>query len=76
MVANRRTDNTMVAKRRTDNTMVAKRQKTKEKTTNYKTLQRKQKIEQHEPRQKQGMNSGAHEGLAVPAPLVTPVVLL
>jgi hypothetical protein len=36
----------------------------------YKTLHRKLKIEQHEP------HSGVQEGLDVPAPLVTPVVLL
>jgi hypothetical protein len=34
----------------------------------------KPKIEQHEPHQKPEVNSGAPEGLAVPAPLVTPIV--
>jgi len=42
----------------------------------YKTLHRKQTIEQHEPHWKSGMYSGAPEKLAVPAPHVTPVVLL
>jgi hypothetical protein len=37
----------------------------------YKILHRKLKIEQHEP-----YYEGAAEGLAVPAPLVAPVVLL
>ena len=36
----------------------------------------KLKIEEHESQQKSRMNSGAAEGKAVPAPPVTPVVLL
>jgi hypothetical protein len=40
------------------------------------TLQRKIKIEQHEPHYKLGMNPGAPEGLAVPASLMTPIALL
>ena len=39
----------------------------------YKTQPRKLKIEQHE---NLGVNSDATKGLAVPAPPVTPVVLL
>ena len=42
----------------------------------YKTLQRKQKNEQYELHYKPGLNSGAPEGLAVPVPHVTPVVVL
>ena len=42
----------------------------------YKTLHRNLKIEQHGPHFKLGVNSGAPEGLAVPAPYVTPVMLL
>jgi hypothetical protein len=34
----------------------------------YKTLHRKLKIEQHEPKLKPWMNSGDPEALAVPAP--------
>ena len=36
----------------------------------------KLKLEEHEPLQKPGVNSGAPEGLAVPVPLVTLVVSL
>jgi hypothetical protein len=39
----------------------------------YKTLHRKLKIEQHEPHK---LRYSWTEGLAIPAPLVTPVVLL
>ena len=46
----------------------------KGKRMNHKTLHREVKIEQNA--KKQGVNSGVPEGLAVPAPLVTPVVLL
>jgi hypothetical protein len=42
----------------------------------YKTLHRKRKFEHHEPHLKPRMNSGAPEGLAVPAPQVTLVRLL
>jgi hypothetical protein len=42
----------------------------------YKTLHRKLKIEQHKPYQKPGVNSGVQDVLAVPAPHVTPVMLL
>ena len=41
-----------------------------------KTLHRKLKIEHSEHHQKPRVNSGALEGKAVPAPLVTPVMLL
>jgi hypothetical protein len=54
--------------RRTDHIMV-KRKKTKEQTMIYKTLHRKLKIQQHEAI-KTGVNSGAPEGLSVPAPNV------
>jgi hypothetical protein len=40
------------------------------------SLHKNLKTEQHEPNYKLGVNSGAPEGLAVPGPLVTPVVLL
>lgn len=40
-----------------------------------KTLQGKLNIEQHESRQKWGMNSGAEGGSAIHAPIMTPVVL-
>jgi hypothetical protein len=58
---------------------MTKRQRTKGQTTICKTLHRKIKIEQHvmyKPQQKPGMNSGAPEGYAVPAPHVAPGVLL
>ena len=42
----------------------------------YKTLHSKLKIEQHQCHNKLGPNQGAPEGLAVPAPIVIPVVLL
>jgi hypothetical protein len=42
----------------------------------YKILHRKLKTEQHEPTKNRGMNSGAPEGVAVPVPVVAPVVLL
>ena len=45
-------------------------------TTIYKTLHRNLHIEQHEPHLKQRLNSCALEGLVVPVPYVTPVVLL
>ena len=49
----------------------------KKKKRIYKTLHRKLKIEQHNPPPplKTGVNSGAPEGLSVPAPHATPVVL-
>jgi hypothetical protein len=53
---------------------MAKRKSTKEQTTIYKRLQRKQKIEKHEPHWKPGVNSGAPEGSVVPAPHVAPVL--
>ena len=49
---------------------------TKGQTMIYKTLHKNLKIEQHEPNYKLWVNSGAPEVLAVPGPLVTPVVLL
>ena len=64
-----------VNQRRTDNTM-ANRKRTKGKTTIYKTLHRKLKIEKHEPHSEPVVNSGAPEGQVVHAPLVAPVVLL
>ena len=48
---------------------MVKRKKTKEQTMIYKTLHRKLKIQQHEAI-KTGVNSGAPEGLSVPAPNV------
>ena len=42
----------------------------------YKTLHSKLKIGQHQCHKKLGLNQGAPEGFAVPAPIVTPVVLL
>ena len=42
----------------------------------YKALDRKLEIAQQEPQQKLGVNSGTPEGLVVPAPHVTPAVLL
>jgi hypothetical protein len=62
-------------RRRTDNTLV-KRKRTKGQTMIYTTLQKKLKIEQHEPPCKSGVNAGAPEGLALPASLVASVVLL
>jgi hypothetical protein len=38
------------------------KEETKEQTTIYKRSHRKLKIEQHEPHQKSGVNSGAQEG--------------
>jgi len=55
---------------------MTKRKKKKGQTTIYKILHRKLKIEQHKPHQKPGENSGSPEGLAVPAPHVTPIMLL
>jgi hypothetical protein len=43
------------------NTM-AKRKRTKGQTTIYKTLHRKQKMEQHEPHKQPGINFGALNG--------------
>ena len=60
-----------VYRRMTDNAM-AKRKRTKEQAMIYKTIHRKLKSEQHKP----GVNSGAPEGLAVPAKHVTIVLLL
>jgi len=60
--------------RRTDNTMVKEKGKMDKKTI-YKTLNRKLKIEQHEPQSNTGVYSGALEELSVPAPLVAPIVL-
>jgi hypothetical protein len=62
-----------INRRRTHNAM-AKRKSTKEQTTIYKRLQRKQKIEKHEPHWKPGVNSGVPEGSVVPAPHVAPVL--
>ena len=45
-------------------------QKEKGQTTIHKTLHRKLKIEQHEPHLKPRVDTGAPEGLAVPAPHV------
>jgi hypothetical protein len=44
------------------------------KTVIYKTSYRKPKLEQHEPRQKSGVNSGAPGWLAVSPPHVTLIV--
>ena len=53
-------------------------QKKKYKRTNndLQNIHIKLKIEQHEPHKKPEVNSGAPEGLAVPATLVTPVVII
>jgi hypothetical protein len=53
-------------------------QKKKAKRTNIdkQTTTLKLKIEEHESHQKSRMNSGAAEGKAMPAPPMTPVVLL
>ena len=45
-------------------------------TRNKKTLSRQLNIEQHAPYSKPGVNLGSHEGLPVPVPLETDVVLL
>jgi hypothetical protein len=42
--------------------MTKRKGEKKQKTTIYKTLHRKLKIEQHEPNYKPGVNSGAPEG--------------
>ena len=55
---------------------MGKRKMTKEQTMIYNILHRKLKIKQYKPDYKPGLNSGAPERLAVPAPLVTPVMLL
>ena len=62
-------------KRRTDNKM-AKRKKDKRTNNDLHNIHIKLKIELQEPHLKPGVNSGTPEGLAVPAPLVTPVVLI
>ena len=46
------------------------------KRTNNDPQRIKLKIEEHEPRKKPAVHSCAPEGLAVPAPHVTPVVVL
>jgi hypothetical protein len=53
---------------------MAKRKKTKGKVII--TLHRKPKMQQHEPHQNPWVNSGALEGLAVPAPLLAPLMLI
>jgi hypothetical protein len=55
---------------------MGKRKMTKEQTMIYNILHRKLKIKQHKPDYKPGLNSDAPERLAVPAPQVTPVMLL
>jgi len=55
---------------------MSKRKRTKGQATMYKCLHRKLKIEQHEPHKKPGVNPGTPEGLTIPAPHVTSVVLL
>ena len=42
----------------------------------YKTLHRKLMIKQHDPYKKPVLNSRAMEGEAIPAPPLTPIVLL
>jgi len=49
-------------KRRKTDTTRAKRKRTKEQAMTYKTLLIKQKIEQHKPHYKSGVNSGAPDG--------------
>ena len=55
---------------------MAKRKSTKEETTIYKTLHRILGFEQNEFHNKPVINTGAPEGWVVPAPIVTPVMLL
>jgi ribosomal protein L21E len=65
-----------VYRRRTDNTM-AKRKSTKGQTTidkTYRTYKTKDRVTRTPL--KPGVNSGAPEGWAVPAPLVVSVVLI
>ena len=64
-----------VNRRKTDNTMVKTK---KDKRTNNDLQSTTQKTKDRPARTslKPGMNSGAPDGLAVPAPLVTPVLLL
>jgi hypothetical protein len=50
--------------------------KEKEQTMIYETLHIKLKIEKYKRHLKQGVKSGALEGLVVPAPLVASIVLL
>ena len=50
--------------------------KKKEQTMIYETLHIKIKIEKYKRHLKQGVKSGAPEGLVVPVPLVAPIVLL
>ena len=50
--------------------------KKKEPTLIYETLHIKLQIEKYKRHLKQGVKSGAPEGLVVPAPLVAPVMLL
>ena len=52
------------------------RQKKNSKRTNNDPQRKKIKIEEHEPRKQHGVHSWIPEGLAVPAPHVTPVVVL
>jgi hypothetical protein len=54
---------------------MAKVKRTKGQTIIYKTLHRKQILSNTNPTKNRGMNLGALEELAVPAPLVTPVML-
>ena len=54
---------------------MAKRKRTREQTMIYKALHTLN-IEQHEPHQKLGINSGVPGGLAVSAPPVIPIVIL
>jgi hypothetical protein len=53
-----------------------KKKMTKGQTKIYKTLHRKLKIEQHEHHWKPAVNWGVPEGLAVPDPHETPVLIL
>ena len=53
---------------------MTKRKRTKGQTIIYKTLHRKQKIEQRKPHQKPGVHWDAPGGKAVPAPHVAPIL--
>ena len=59
-----------------EQTMQWSKEETKEQTTIYEGSHRKLKIEQHESHQNSVEKSGAQEWYSVPAPHVTPVVLL
>jgi hypothetical protein len=55
---------------------MTRRKRTQGQTIIYKKLHIQLKIDQNKPHLKLGMKSSAPEGLGIPAPLVTPVMLL